>query len=210
MGAMSLTKRSAMRLWRSPYRFFAAAAILAAIFTLLPMYADAPPDTGMTASSGGEGQAQHSGPAVGVPADADLSARTQHGAYLHSTLRYLCGHSVQRREPLPAALAGLTRSALEAQANTELPDARITGFSAQEVDVTRELGIPCPLHWVLRQGEGGTLEVLQNTTGEALSVVRSTEIAWSSLSPQAQDELREGKVFDDVQALEGYMESLSS
>lgn len=54
------------------------------------------------------------------------------------------------------------------------------------------------------------LAVWQNTTGEALSVVRKTDIPVTAAAEEEQDELRDGRMFDDVQALEGYLESLSS
>ena len=33
---------------------------------------------------------------------------------------------------------------------------------------------------------------------------------FEGMTPEEQDELRDGRMFDDVQALEGYLESLSS
>ena len=52
---------------------------------------------------------------------------------------------------------------------------------------------------------------MQNTTGEALSAVRSSDVPLA-LAPQEDRALllAQGMVFDDVQALEGYLESLSS
>ena len=121
-----------------------------------------------------------------------------------------CGHSVQRREKLPAQLVGLTRGALEKEIGGLYENAAVTGFSAGEVDITTRMDMPCPLHWVLRGGEDGLLAVWQNTTGEALSVVRKTDIPVTAAAEEEQDELRDGRMFDDVQALEGYLESLSS
>ena len=106
---------------------------------------------------------------------------------------------------------------LSAQTNRETylhrtlyENAAVTGFSAGEVDITTRMDMPCPLHWVLRGGEDGLLAVWQNTTGEALSVVRKTDIPVTAAAEEEQDELRDGRMFDDVQALEGYLESLSS
>ena len=105
---------------------------------------------------------------------------------------------------------GLTRGALEKEIVGLYEKAAVTGFSAGEVDMTTRMDIPCPLHWVLRGGEDGLLAVWQNTTGEALSVVRKTDIPVTAAAEEEQDELRDGRMFDDVQALEGYLESLSS
>ena len=193
-------------LCRWPYRFLAAAALIALLLCLLPVRVDAPgqPESAELASA-------PSPSPQGIAAGIDLSERTGSACLLHRTLFYApCGHSVQRREELPAALTGLTRTALCAQLETALPGAKLTGFSAQEVDISQELSIPCPLHWVLRTGEDGRLTVLQNLTGEALSTVRTTELRAASLPEEAQAELFTGLFFDDVQTLEGYLESLSS
>ena len=88
--------------------------------------------------------------------------------------------------------------------------AEVTGFSGAEVDINLSMSIPCPLHWMLGNGENGRLVVLQNRNGEAMEVVRETEIPLGRVPQEALSEIRQGKIFDDVQALEGYLESLSS
>ena len=204
----------------SPYRFFLAAAVLAAILCLYPARVEEQSEPAQSASDRQEtrisrDEAESLPPASPVQRDemagADLSARTQKGCYLHSTLHYApCGHSVQRRESLPAQLVGLSRAALESQIAGVIPGASVTGFSAAEVDISVSKDIPCPLHWVLRVGEDGMLGVWQNMDGEALSLVRRTEIPLSLAEEQQRAQLLEGMVFDDVQALESVLESLSS
>lgn len=195
-------------LLRSPYRYLLAAAVLAAMLCLLPARgADAPvqPEKPL------ELTARQSDAPQEEPAGADLSDRTQKNAYLHQTLYYApCGHSVQRREKLPAKLVGLTRGVLESEIGSVLPDAAVTGFSAGEVDVTLRKEIPCPLHWVLQGGDNGMLCVLQNQDGETMSVIRQTDIPVTAAPESEQSDLRDGRMFDDVQVLEGYLESLSS
>lgn len=195
-------------LLRSPYRYLLAAAVLAAMLCLLPARgADAPVQTEKSL----ELTARQSDAPQEEPAGADLSDRTQKNAYLHQTLYYApCGHSVQRREKLPVKLVGLTRGALESEIGSVLPGAAVTGFSAGEVDVTLRKEIPCPLHWVLQGGDNGMLCVLQNQDGETMSVIRQTDIPVTSAPESEQSDLRGGRMFDDVQALEGYLESLSS
>lgn len=188
------------------YRYLLIIVLVAALLCLMPARgADAPnekkPQTAATQSV----------ESAEAPAGADLSAQTNRETYLHRTLYYApCGHSVQRREKLPAQLVGLTRGALEKEIGGLYENAAVTGFSAGEVDITTRMDMPCPLHWVLRGGEDGLLAVWQNTTGEALSVVRKTDIPVTAAAEEEQDELRDGRMFDDVQALEGYLESLSS
>lgn len=188
------------------YRYLLIIVLVAALLCLMPAQgADAPNEKKPQTA------AAQSVESAEAPAGADLSAQTNRETYLHRTLYYApCGHSVQRREKLPAQLVGLTRGALEKEIGGLYENAAVTGFSAGEVDITTRMDMPCPLHWVLRGGEDGLLAVWQNTTGEALSVVRKTDIPVTAAAEEEQDELRDGRMFDDVQALEGYLESLSS
>ena len=188
------------------YRYLLIIVVVAALLCLMPARgADAPnekkPQT----------ETAQSVEAAEAPAGADLSVKTDRETYLHRTLYYApCGHSVQRREKLPAQLVGLTRGALEKEIDGLYENAAVTGFSAGEVDMTTRMDIPCPLHWVLKVGGDGLLAVWQNTTGEALAIVRQTDIPAAMAAEEEQDGLRDGRMFDDVQALEGYLESLSS
>lgn len=188
------------------YRYLLIIVLVAALLCLMPARgADAPNEKKPQTA------AVQSVESAEAPAGADLSAQTNRETYLHRTLYYApCGHSVQRREKLPAQLVGLTRGVLEKEIGGLYENAAVTGFSAGEVDITTRMDMPCPLHWVLRGGEDGLLTVWQNTTGEALSVVRKTDIPVTAAAEEEQDELRDGRMFDDVQALEGYLESLSS
>ena len=190
---------------RSPLRFFLAAAVLAAMLCLFPARVDAPEQAQMIAAEA------TAAPAQDRPVGADLSERTSASGYLHRTLYYApCGHSVQRREKLPAQLVGLSRAALEDALPGVMPGAAVTGFSADEVDVALSADIPCPLHWVLRGGEDGMLHILQNRSGETLELVRKTDVETERIGEEERAAFLQGKIFDDVQALEGYLESLSS
>ena len=203
----------------SPYRFLLAAGLIAALLCLFPVKVDAPPENTQLHAQGQSAPLAAMQPTqqpalsaeIEEPVHADLSERTAPDGYLHKTLYYApCGHSVQRREELPAALAGLSRGALEAEIGCVIPGAAVTGFSSDEVDIAVSLDIPCPLHWVLAENESGKLAVWQNRTGETLETVRETDIPLSQVNESERMALVSGVVFDDVQALEGYLESLSS
>lgn len=195
-------------IFRRPFRLFLIAGVLALILCLLPIRADEEPrEEEQLAQEIPEAQDE----SQGVPAGADLSEKTAAGCYLHETLFYApCSHSVQRRSDLPARLVGLSRAALEGEIDEVIPGAAVTGFSAGEVDIARQMNVPCPLHWVLSGGEDGLLHVYQNRTGEALSLVRDTDVPMERVGESERQELLDGRIFDDVQALEGYLESMSS
>lgn len=190
---------------KSPLRFFLAAAVLAAILCLFPARVEElEPGQPLT-------RQETAAPVLEQSANADLSQRTGAGCRLHRTMIYApCGHSVQSREKLPAQLAGMSRELLEQEIAGVIPGASVTGFSGDEVDITVSADIPCPLHWVLRIGEDGMLHVLQNRDGRSLEAVRRTEVSGSGVSETERAALLEGKIFDDVQEMEGYLESISS
>jgi len=198
----------------SPYRFLLAAGLIAAMLCLFPVQVDAPGERAKARTAHTQPAETAQPETAGLqeaPVHADLSERTDKACFLHRTMYYApCGHSVQRREPLPARLCGLSRSALESEIGSVIPGAAVTGFSASEVDISLSMPVPCPLHWVLRSGEDGMLAVLQNRMGESLETVRKTDVPLSQAGETAREELMEGKIFDDVQALEGYLESLVS
>ena len=124
---------------RSPLRFFFAAAVLAAILCLYPAKVDAPQEAQMLAVQATEPPVQE------LPVGADLSERTDARSFLHTTLYYApCGHSVQRRERLPAQLTGMSRELLEKEIASVIPGAQVTGFSAAEVDIFAQRGYPLP------------------------------------------------------------------
>ena len=63
---------------------------------------------------------------------------------------------------------------------------------------------------MLAAGEDGLLHVMQNLSGEDMQTVRKTDIPLSRAPQEERQELLRGMVFDDVQAMEGYLENLSS
>lgn len=130
------------------YRYLLIIVLVAALLCLMPARgADAPNEKKPQTA------AAQSVESAEAPAGADLSAQTNRETYLHRTLYYApCGHSVQRREKLPAQLVGLTRGALEKEIGGLYENAAVTGFSAGEVDITTRMDMPCPLHWVCGAG----------------------------------------------------------
>lgn len=122
------------------YRYLLIIVLVAALLCLMPARgADAPNEKKPQTA------AAQSVESAEAPAGADLSAQTNRETYLHRTLYYApCGHSVQRREKLPAQLVGLTRGALEKEIGGLYENAAVTGFSAGEVDITTRMDMPCP------------------------------------------------------------------
>lgn len=145
------------------YRYLLIIVLVAALLCLMPARgADAPNEKKPQTA------AAQSGESAEAPAGADLSAQTNRETYLHRTLYYApCGHSVQRREKLPAHLVGLTRGALEKEIGGLYENAAVTGFSAGEVDITTRMDSLVRCTGFCWGGGGRIAGCLANTRGEA-------------------------------------------
>lgn len=117
-----------------------------------------------------------------------------------------CGHRVTRRIALPQELAGRTRSDLAAA----YPDWQVTAFSPEAVEMERTFAICCPQHIVLLPDEGGMLCAWQNRYGDALSLVKALGEPVGDMPDDVQEELRRGKLFDSLGALEKWLEGAGS
>ena len=117
-----------------------------------------------------------------------------------------CGHSVTRRQALPAELAGKQRSDLERAYDAW----QVTAFSPTEVAMVRTLDMYCPQHVVLMPDESGMLCIWQNRYGDALALVKELGAAVGEMPDSVQDEVRQGKGFDTQEALEKWLESAES
>lgn len=117
-----------------------------------------------------------------------------------------CGHRVTRRIPLPQELASRTLPDLTAA----YPGWQITAFAPEAVSMERTFPICCPQHTVLMPDESGLLCAWQNRYGDALSQVKAFDMAVSDMPDSLQDELRQGKAFDSLDALEKWLEGAES
>lgn len=117
-----------------------------------------------------------------------------------------CGHSLTRRQALPAELTGKTRTELAAAYDAW----QVTAFSPAEVTMERRLDMYCPEHIVLMPDEGGMLCLWENRYGDALALLKALDCAVSELPDSVQDEVRRGKGFNTQDELEKWLESVES
>ena len=123
------------------------------------------------------------------------------------TLTYApCGHAITRRQALPPELVGKTRE----DAAYAYESFRITGFSAEEIEMEQALDMFCPEHVVLMPNESGLLCIFENRYGDALALVKELETRLADLPDSYQEELRPGKGFDSLAELESWLESIES
>lgn len=117
-----------------------------------------------------------------------------------------CGHSITRRMDIPTELVGKQLGDVEAAYDLY----RVTSFLPNEITMEQELNMFCAKHVVLLPDESGFLCVFQNKYGDALALLDSLELPISDLPESIQEEIRKGKGFDDLAALEQWLESVES
>ena len=126
---------------------------------------------------------------------------------VYQTLTYTrCAHAVTRRITAPVELYGKTMEEVAAL----YPEWRITEFSAAGVKMERQPELFCPDHMVLMPDGAGYLCVYENKYGEAMALVRETEIAVSSLPAAVQEEVARGVGFSTAEEMEMWLEGVES
>lgn len=134
-------------------------------------------------------------------------ALTETGCQILQELSYTpCEHHLTRRVELPQELVGKTRAEIEGAYDQW----RVTEFLPKEVTMEQNMDIYCAQHMVLMPDESGILAVFENKYGDALAFIQSTEISLETLPDAIQEEVRPGKGFDDMTALEQWLESVES
>ncbi len=117
-----------------------------------------------------------------------------------------CGHSLTRRQTLPAELSGKDRAALEAAYDLW----QVTSFSSGEVEMQQTVDLYCPEHLVLMPDDSGMLCVFRNKYGDALALVSEMNIPLEELPDTVQEELRPGKGFSTQEELDLWLEANDS
>lgn len=117
-----------------------------------------------------------------------------------------CGHSIVRRMDIPTELVGKTRSDVEAAYDQY----RVTEFMPEEISMATELNLFCAAHVILMPDESGVLCVFENKYGDALLMKKSLDLPIADLPDAIAEEVRPGKGFSDMPALEQWLESMES
>ncbi len=134
-------------------------------------------------------------------------ARVAQGCALVQTMRYTrCGHTVTRRLQAPEAIIGLTLQ----EAAQAYPDWQFQSFQSKLIEMSRDISLHCPAHYVLMPDEAGVLAIFQNRYGDGLAYVRSLTLALSELPEAEREEARVGMGFDSLEALERWLETFES
>ncbi len=126
---------------------------------------------------------------------------------VHISNRFsLCGHSIETDE-IGGELVGCTT----ADILSKWPQAHVKELTGERASIERELEGCCPLHYMLTDAGDGMLEVTQTEpeTYRTRMVMRiRTEP--EQFIQEEREQLRKGIVFDSLEQINAYLESLES
>jgi len=131
--------------------------------------------------------------------------RIRAGCQVTQTMLFTrCGHSVTRRVQAPERLAGQGFS--QAQAYYDLW--QIEEFSPDNMRMSREIDLYCPMHRVLTANEAGEAVLTRNVYGDGMAVEKTYPDAdvtrWNE---QDREKLRLGIAFDMEKEADAFVAS---
>lgn len=134
---------------------------------------------------------------------AENRPRAAAGCQVIQTMRFSrCGHSVTRRVAAPKEIVGADFQA--AQGYYDLW--RLDAFSPDQIEMSREIALFCPMHWVLACSEAGEIVLTQNRYGDGMAIEKTYPgIALDSFDANTRESLRQGMGFDSQEEAEAFL-----
>lgn len=115
-----------------------------------------------------------------------------------------CGHSVTRRVNAPAALVGGDFAAVQSYYDLW----QIEACTPEQITMSREIPLYCPMHQVLAVNEAGEIVLTHNAYGDGMAVVTTYPLSVDDLSPDAREALLAGKGFASREEAETWLASV--
>ncbi len=112
-----------------------------------------------------------------------------------------CGHSVTRRVAAPGGVIGAGFG--EAQAYYSLW--HIESFSPEQVTMSREMALFCPMHAVLSVNEAGEIVLTHNVYGDGMAVDQTYPQSIGDFDEETQRKLLLGIGFDSREEAEAWL-----
>lgn len=86
------------------------------------------------------------------------------------TMRFMrCGHSVTRRIEAPDEIKSKTFSEVQQR----YTDWQIDDFSPENITMSREIMLYCPIHWVLTANDAGEAVLMKNEYGDGMALKKT-------------------------------------
>lgn len=139
-----------------------------------------------------------------APAGAD-NARVKEGAQVNWDYEYtMCAHHIYVKSAADNKIVGLSITQLQAT----FPDIRIVSFDPDKLTLHIAFNCYCPDHYILRHYKD-QLAVYKTIpyTGDQ-EVYIEVPIQFNGIDGEEQKVLETGKVFDNIEDLESYLENI--
>lgn len=112
-----------------------------------------------------------------------------------------CGHSVTRRISPPDEIVGAYFSDVQVYYDVW----NIESFSESDMEMHREIGLFCPMHWVLTNNEAGEIILSRNVYGDGMAVEHTYGRQLTEFAPEIQEDLRMGIGFSSREEAEAWL-----
>ena len=113
-----------------------------------------------------------------------------------------CGHSVTRRVAAPSGVIGANFSEIQGYYSLW----RVESFSPEQVTMTREIDLFCPMHAVLSVNEAGEIVLTHNVYGDGMAVDRTYPNSIGDFDEETQRKLLLGIGFDSPEDAEAWLD----
>ena len=133
---------------------------------------------------------------------ADREESVRETCAVQQTMRFLrCGHSVTRRLQAPDDIKNKTFS----QVQQRYPDWQIDHFSADAIDMSREMMLYCPMHWVLTVNDAGEAVLTKNEYGDGMALKKTYPKMLDDFSEEKREKLLTEIGFDTREEAEEWL-----
>lgn len=137
------------------------------------------------------------------PADGARGERVEKGCSAIQTMLFSrCGHSVTRRVSVAEKVIGGDFAAVQSYYDVW----RIDSFSPLSLEMSREIDLFCPLHWVVSGNEAGEIVLCRNRYGDGMAIEKTLDgYTLEQFSEQDRAAIRQGVGFDSEAEAEAWL-----
>ena len=169
-----------------------AAAALAALLLMATMPLARAPVEGAATAGGANPRAVRRSVGAKGAGSARLQREADHVFY---------GHAVTRRIAAPEEILHADFRAAQAYYGEAW---QLLSFSADALEMSREIDLFCPMHRVIGCNEAGEIVRSRNVYGDGMAIEKTCPLLLESLLPREQDQVRLGLGFDTAEEADAW------
>ena len=137
------------------------------------------------------------------PADRGREDRVEKNCGVVQTMLFSrCGHSVTRRVSASEGVVGMDFGAIQRYYDAW----QIDSFSPVNIEMSREIDLFCPLHWVICCNEAGEIVLCRNRYGDGMAMAKAfPAFTLERLTEDERTKIRQGIGFDSEEEAEAWL-----